>query len=92
MAGRPENRPLDLNVGHEGTSATSRLDLTLQYNAIVSAGIEVVERHELPLDQIPADARVEIDAKIAAGYYSSRAVTGEALESIKGRSWEDVDH
>ena len=65
--------------------------LTPQYDAIVSAGIQVVERHELPLDLIPADARVEIDAKIAAGYYSSRAVTGEALETIKGRTCASAD-
>lgn len=41
-----------------------------KYDAIVQSGIEVVERVPLPEDLIPADARVEIDAKKAAGYYS----------------------
>ncbi|MEO1134843.1 MAG: GTP cyclohydrolase II [Cyanobacteria bacterium J06639_1] len=45
-----------------------------KYDAIVQSGIEVVERIPLPEDLIPADARVEIDAKKAAGYYSGAEV------------------
>ncbi|MEM9156324.1 MAG: GTP cyclohydrolase II [Cyanobacteria bacterium P01_F01_bin.33] len=41
-----------------------------KYDAIVQSGIEVVERIPLPEGLIPADARVEIDAKKASGYYS----------------------
>jgi hypothetical protein len=42
----------------------------LKYEALVSQGIEVVERVALPDRLVPPDAHVEIDAKRAAGYYS----------------------
>jgi hypothetical protein len=38
---------------------------------------------------VPADARVEIDAKIAAGYFTDGAVPDEAqLAAVKGRGLE----
>ncbi len=43
-----------------------------KYDAITGAGITVDERVEIPPESIPADAWVEIEAKRAAGYYSSR--------------------
>ncbi|MCL6436361.1 MAG: GTP cyclohydrolase II [Leptolyngbyaceae cyanobacterium HOT.MB2.61] len=59
----------------------------MKYNAITQAGIEIVERVPIPEDLIPADARVEIEAKKAAGYYSNGKVPNEAtLAQIKGRS------
>lgn len=59
----------------------------MKYNAIVSSGIEVVNRISIPPELIPADAQVEIEAKKAAGYLSQGEVrTGEALASVIGRS------
>jgi GTP cyclohydrolase II len=46
----------------------------MKYDAIVGAAIEVGERVKLPEALIPADARVEMDAKKAAGYYSDGEV------------------
>lgn len=38
---------------------------------------------------IPADSRVEIDAKINAGYFSGgKECTEEDLKAVKGRGWE----
>lgn len=37
--------------------------------------------------------RVEIDAKIASGYFTSgKAMTEEQLAQVKGRNWEDIEH
>jgi len=42
---------------------------------------------------IPEDSRVEIDAKIHAGYFTTgKIMTIEELNNVKGRAWEDVDH
>lgn len=41
---------------------------------------------------IPPDSRVEIDAKIAAGYFSSKKVTEADLVKTVGRTWEETDH
>jgi GTP cyclohydrolase II len=41
----------------------------MKYDAIVRAGIEVGERVKIPDELIPADAKVEMDAKTAAGYF-----------------------
>ncbi|RYP42313.1 hypothetical protein DL767_000235 [Monosporascus sp. MG133] len=40
----------------------------MKYDAIVGQGIPIHERVELPEELIPADSRVEIDAKITAGH------------------------
>lgn len=58
----------------------------MKYNAIVNSGIEVVERMAIPEDRIPEDAKVEIAAKQAAGYYTPGEVP-DAIElaTIKGR-------
>ena len=58
----------------------------MKYNAITRSGIEVVERVSIPDDRIPADARVEMDAKKAAGYFSEKgAPTADELKQTKGR-------
>ena len=58
----------------------------LKYDAITGSGIEIVERITIPEDLIPADARVEIDAKKAAGYYTEgEAPTLEDLAQVYGR-------
>jgi len=40
----------------------------MKHDAIVEQGIPIHERVPIPDDMIPADSRVEIDAKIQAGY------------------------
>jgi GTP cyclohydrolase II len=58
----------------------------LKYDAIVGAGIEVGERVQIPDDLIPADARVEMDAKKAAGYFTEGQVPdADRLAATKGR-------
>mgnify|MGYP003393442445 CR=1 FL=1 len=42
----------------------------MKYKAIVDSGITIVRRIPLPEERIPQEARVEITAKKAAGYYS----------------------
>jgi len=42
----------------------------MKYDALVSQGIEIVERVPIPDELVPPDAHVEINAKRAAGYYS----------------------
>ena len=44
----------------------------MKYDAITGSGIEVGERVNIPDELIPADARVEMDAKMAAGYFTAR--------------------
>ena len=39
------------------------------------------------------DSRVEIDAKIASGYFSSnKKITEADLVKTVGRTWEEADH
>jgi GTP cyclohydrolase II len=59
----------------------------MKYDAIVGSGIEIGERVNIPDELIPADARVEIDAKMAAGYFTPGPVPdNEELRKPKGRS------
>ncbi|BBX70030.1 GTP cyclohydrolase II [Mycolicibacterium psychrotolerans] len=58
----------------------------MKYDAITGAGIEVGERVSIPDELIPADARVEMDAKMAAGYYTPGQVPdADDLKRVKGR-------
>ena len=58
----------------------------LKYDAIVGSGIEVAERIQIPDELIPADARVEMAAKKAAGYFAEEAPPDAAdLATTKGR-------
>jgi GTP cyclohydrolase II len=58
----------------------------MKYDAITGSGIEVGERVNIPENLVPADARVEIDAKMAAGYFTPGPVPGEEeLRKSKGR-------
>ncbi|URI10419.1 GTP cyclohydrolase II [Aquincola tertiaricarbonis] len=57
-----------------------------KYDAITGSGIEVGERVKIPDALVPADAKVEIEAKIAAGYFTDGGVMTEAdLAQVKGR-------
>lgn len=62
----------------------------MKHAAIVRQGIDIVQRLPLPDDLIPGDARVEMDAKKAAGYFSHDAVpAGDELKIAKGRGLSD---
>jgi len=65
----------------------------MKYDAIVKNGIPILTRYDLPDHLIPPDSRVEIDAKIAAGYFSSgKKVTEADLFKTVGRTWEETEH
>ncbi|OTA61157.1 GTP cyclohydrolase [Hypoxylon sp. EC38] len=65
----------------------------MKYDAIVGQGIPIHERVELPEELIPADSRVEIDAKITAGYFTTgHRMTEDELKAVQGRMWDDIDH
>src|SRR4029079_10480561 len=55
----------------------------MKYDAIVKSGIEVGERVPIPDGLIPADARVEMDAKMAAGYFTPDGKMPAAEELAK---------
>jgi GTP cyclohydrolase II len=60
-----------------------------KFDAITGSGIAVGERVKIPEDLVPADARVEIEAKIAAGYFTDGSVPSAAdLARVKGRALE----
>jgi GTP cyclohydrolase II len=59
----------------------------MKYDAITASGIEVVERVNIPAELVPADAQVEMDAKMAAGYFTPGLVPdAHELQKAKGRS------
>ena len=83
--------------------------LPRKHDAIVGSGIPILKRYDLPgtcehtkrrivltrgLDHlIPMDSRVEIDAKIAAGYFTSgKQIAEQDLSKTVGRAWEETDH
>jgi GTP cyclohydrolase II len=59
----------------------------MKHDAITRSGIEIVRRVPIPEELIPADAKVEMEAKKAAGYYteSGGSLTAEELAKIAGR-------
>jgi GTP cyclohydrolase II len=58
----------------------------MKYDAIVGSGIEIAERVNIPEELIPADAQVEMHAKMAAGYFSpGPAPDARDLKNTKGR-------
>ncbi|EFR01143.1 GTP cyclohydrolase [Nannizzia gypsea CBS 118893] len=64
----------------------------MKHDAIVEQGIPIIERVPIPDELIPEDSRVEIDAKIHAGYFTSGKVMNlEELSNVQGRQWDDVD-
>ena len=54
-----------------------------KYDAITRQGIAVVERVELPDDRVPGNARVEIEAKKAAGYYTKGSAPDKDTHQAK---------
>ena len=62
----------------------------MKYNAIVSSGIKVTERLSIPDDLIPDDAKVEMEAKKAAGYFTKDGIPDEdKLKQVQGRSLDE---
>lgn len=58
----------------------------MKHDAIVGSGIKIVNRVPIPDYLIPDDAKVEMEAKKAAGYYSPEgAKAKEELSRVKGR-------
>ena len=58
----------------------------LKFDAITGSGIEIGERVNIPDELIPADAKVEMDAKKASGYFTPGPVPGaDELKQAKGR-------
>ena len=60
----------------------------MKHDALVSKGIEIVERIPIPDELVPTDAHVEIAAKKAAGYYSAGPVEPQDLVNSVGRPLE----
>jgi len=61
----------------------------MKHGALIAQGIEVVERVPIPDELIPADARVEMDAKKAAGYFSATVPEAAELLLAKGRGLDE---
>lgn len=62
----------------------------MKYDAIVKSGIEVVNRISIPDDLIPQDAKVEMEAKKAAGYFSVEPKKSvDELKKVQGRKIEE---
>jgi len=59
----------------------------MKHDAIVQSGIEILERVPIPEGLIPADAKVEMEAKKAAGYFTTGKVASQTeLQEVKGRA------
>lgn len=62
----------------------------MKFDALQKAGIEVKERVQIPNELIPPDAKVEMDAKRAAGYYSpDNFIDINELALKKGRDLDE---
>ena len=58
----------------------------MKYDALVSQGIDIGERVDIPAGLIPEDAHVEMEAKKAAGYHTAgETKDAEGLDAVKGR-------
>jgi GTP cyclohydrolase II len=57
----------------------------MKYDAIARSGIQIVERIAIPDELIPADARVEMEAKMAAGYFTPDGAGEADLAKVQGR-------
>ncbi len=57
----------------------------MKHTPITASGIDVIERVPIPDELIPPDASVEMDAKKAAGYFTTEVPDAETLKQAKGR-------
>lgn len=59
----------------------------MKHDALAGQGVEIGERIDLPEELIPADATVEMEAKKAAGYFTSTKIKDDkGLKATKGRA------
>jgi len=58
----------------------------MKFAPLIASGITVAKRVEIPDDLIPPDAKVEMDAKKAAGYFTANAPDAAELTVAKGRT------
>jgi GTP cyclohydrolase II len=60
----------------------------MKHDALVRSGIEIGERVRIPDELIPPDAKVEMEAKMAAGYFTGgeAPLSAEELAAVRGRS------
>jgi GTP cyclohydrolase II len=63
----------------------------MKYDALVRQDIEIGERVAIPDDRIPDDAKVEMDAKKAAGYFTDIVPSADDLTRAKGRELRDYE-
>jgi len=61
----------------------------MKYDAIVGSGIDIGERVPIPDELVPEDAKVEMEAKKAAGYYAERVPDAAALKATVGRKLDE---
>ena len=61
----------------------------MKHDAITGSGIEIGERVPIPDELIPDDAKVEMEAKKAAGYFAAHAPTADELKATVGRKIEE---
>ncbi|MCU0677253.1 MAG: GTP cyclohydrolase II [Myxococcota bacterium] len=61
----------------------------MKHDNVTAGGIEIGERVQIPDELVPDDAKVEIEAKMAAGYFTVGDVPDEEkLKAVKGRDLE----
>lgn len=62
----------------------------MKFDALASSGIEIKNRISIPDELIPADAKVEMDAKRAAGYFTEGSIPDDQeLSKAKGRGLDE---
>src|SRR3954447_17044565 len=61
----------------------------MKHDALTGSGIEIGERVPIPDELIPDDAKVEMEAKKAAGYFSAHTPTADELKATVGRKIEE---
>jgi GTP cyclohydrolase II len=61
----------------------------IKFKPLVESGIEVVERVEIPEDLVSPEARVEMDAKKAAGYFTKQRPEPADNAVAKGRKLDE---
>jgi hypothetical protein len=61
----------------------------MKHDAIVKSGIEIGERVPIPDELVPDDAKVEIEAKKAAGYYAPSLPTPDDIKTVIGRKLDE---
>jgi GTP cyclohydrolase II len=60
----------------------------MKHDAVTASGITIGTRVKIPRELIPKDASVEMDAKVAAGYYTDSArPAATELAQAKGRTY-----